>query len=121
MHPFWNFIVELYPRWLAPNLLTFVGFLCLIVNFLLFSIYDYSFYGYCANQEDCVNMQNLTKNQLYFQNNMNSFETIPSYICSCIPQWLWMVLSICQFLSHHLGNNKIILNKKIEKISNRRN
>ncbi|CAF0742201.1 unnamed protein product [Brachionus calyciflorus] len=102
MHPFWNFIVEFYPRWLAPNVLTFVGFLCLIVNFILFSIYDYSFYGYCSNQEDCTNPLNLTQNQLFYQANLNKFESIPSYICSCIPQWLWLVLSICQFLSHHL-------------------
>lgn len=45
MHPFWNKIVELCPRWVAPNLLTFVGFLFTLGNFLMFSWLDYWFYA----------------------------------------------------------------------------
>lgn len=103
MHPFWNAIVNLYPKWLAPNLLTFTGFLCLIVNFVFFSIYDYSFYGYCFDRDDCrpENALNLTSRQENFQLNLNKY--VPENVCSCIPRWLWLVLTICQFLSHHLG------------------
>ncbi|CAF1104853.1 unnamed protein product [Didymodactylos carnosus] len=44
MQPFWNRCVEYFPIWFAPNLMTLLGFLLLVVNFLLFSIYDYHFY-----------------------------------------------------------------------------
>ncbi|XP_058977316.1 ethanolaminephosphotransferase 1-like isoform X2 [Musca domestica] len=43
MHPFWNKCVEFLPMWLAPNILTFVGFLMTVVNFLLLSYYDWDF------------------------------------------------------------------------------
>jgi ethanolaminephosphotransferase len=43
MQPFWNWGVEFFPRWFAPNLMTFLGFLLLVVNFLLFSYYDFHF------------------------------------------------------------------------------
>lgn len=43
MHPFWNFCVQFFPRWLAPNLITFTGFLLTVVNFLLIGYYDYHF------------------------------------------------------------------------------
>lgn len=104
MHPFWNAIVNLYPRWLAPNVLTFTGFLCLIMNFILFSIYDYSFFGYCFDRNDCLaeNSANLTARQDYYNENLSSFGKVPLHVCSCIPAWLWFVASICQFLSHHL-------------------
>lgn len=45
MHPFWNKIVEFIPAWVAPNLITFVGFLFLVADFLLLTIYDYGFYA----------------------------------------------------------------------------
>lgn len=104
MQPFWNAIVKLYPMWLAPNLITFVGFLCLIFNFLLFSYYDYSFYGYCFNRDDCLdeNAYNLSQRAAYFQGHLSEYSKVPGDLCSCIPRWLWLVLSVCQFLSHHL-------------------
>lgn len=105
MHPFWDAVVKIYPKWLAPNLLTFTGFMCLVAEFILFSIYDYSFYGWCSNRDDCLesNSFNLTQRQIHFQQNMNEYNNrVPSSVCSCIPSWLWLVLSICQFLSHHL-------------------
>jgi len=43
MHPFWNQCVKLCPRWVAPNLLTLVGFLCCIGHWLLLAIWDYDF------------------------------------------------------------------------------
>ncbi|XP_013139955.1 PREDICTED: ethanolaminephosphotransferase 1-like, partial [Papilio polytes] len=41
MHPLWNATVKVIPRWLAPNLLTFLGFVCVVVVALLTSWYDY--------------------------------------------------------------------------------
>lgn len=33
------------PKWVAPNVLTFSGFLFTVVNFLMFASYDYYFYA----------------------------------------------------------------------------
>ncbi|CAK1543549.1 unnamed protein product [Leptosia nina] len=41
MHPTWNALVKIVPKWVAPNLLTFAGFLCMLVNVILLSVYDY--------------------------------------------------------------------------------
>ncbi|XP_058061160.1 ethanolaminephosphotransferase 1 isoform X2 [Anopheles bellator] len=43
MHPFWNKVVLLCPRWVAPNLLTFTGFMLTVVNFFLIGYYDRDF------------------------------------------------------------------------------
>uniref|UniRef100_A0A023EUD9 Putative sn-12-diacylglycerol ethanolamine-and cholinephosphotransferase n=1 Tax=Aedes albopictus TaxID=7160 RepID=A0A023EUD9_AEDAL len=43
MHPFWNWLVQFFPRWIAPNLLTFTGFMLTVVNFFLIGYYDYGF------------------------------------------------------------------------------
>lgn len=45
MHPFWNSVVKIMPRWLAPNLITFTGFMFLVLNFLMLAFYDYHFYA----------------------------------------------------------------------------
>ncbi|XP_041109378.1 ethanolaminephosphotransferase 1-like isoform X3 [Polyodon spathula] len=45
MHPFWNFVVKFLPTWLAPNLITFTGFLFLVLNFLMLAFFDYDFYA----------------------------------------------------------------------------
>ncbi|XP_077345131.1 ethanolaminephosphotransferase 1 isoform X2 [Lithobates pipiens] len=45
MHPFWNFIVKFVPTWLAPNLITFSGFLLLVFNFLMMAYFDPDFYA----------------------------------------------------------------------------
>ncbi|XP_066957124.1 ethanolaminephosphotransferase 1-like [Macrobrachium rosenbergii] len=45
MHPFWNAVVKICPRWVAPNVLTFVGFLFTVGNFVILSIYDYTYYA----------------------------------------------------------------------------
>jgi ethanolaminephosphotransferase len=107
MQPFWNTIVNLYPKWLAPNVLTFTGFSFLVINFVFLSIYDYSFYGYCIDRTDCeeANYANLTERHQAVQSSITSqtFNGISiSNVCSCIPAWLWLFSSICQFLSHHL-------------------
>ncbi|XP_062546751.1 ethanolaminephosphotransferase 1 isoform X3 [Armigeres subalbatus] len=43
MHPFWNWLVQYFPRWIAPNLLTFTGFMLTVINFLLIGYYDFGF------------------------------------------------------------------------------
>ncbi|KAJ8721597.1 hypothetical protein PYW07_002372 [Mythimna separata] len=45
MHPFWDWCVQFCPVWVAPNLLTFSGFLLTVLNFFVFSYYDYGFYA----------------------------------------------------------------------------
>ena len=40
MHPFWNATVKLFPRWVAPNLLTLLGFLFLVSQTILLWIID---------------------------------------------------------------------------------
>lgn len=43
MHPFWNWLVQFFPRWIAPNLMTFTGFMLTVVNFFLIGYYDFGF------------------------------------------------------------------------------
>ncbi|KAF4520542.1 hypothetical protein B566_EDAN008741 [Ephemera danica] len=54
MHPFWNTVVKLCPMWVAPNILTFVGFLFTVLNFLIFSWYDYSFYASSSDHPEAA-------------------------------------------------------------------
>lgn len=72
MHPFWNQVVKICPLWIAPNLLTFVGFLCCIAHNLLTWIYDYT---YDASTLDSPNP---------------------------IPSGVWFAVSLLLFLSHTL-------------------
>ncbi|KAG5879527.1 hypothetical protein JTB14_029893 [Gonioctena quinquepunctata] len=45
MHPFWNWVVQFCPRSIAPNLLTFTGFLFSASTFIIFTFLDYYFYA----------------------------------------------------------------------------
>ncbi|KAL7026817.1 hypothetical protein ACKWTF_005181 [Chironomus riparius] len=72
MHPFWNWIVEYFPRWIAPNLMTFVGFLLTAANFVILSYYDWDFF---AQTDD---------------------DSPP------IPDWFWLVGAINIFLAYTL-------------------
>ncbi|CAB3223752.1 unnamed protein product [Arctia plantaginis] len=74
MHPFWNWCVQFCPEWVAPNLLTFSGFLLTVLNFFLFTYYDYGFYA-------------MTKE------NINN---------DCIPNWVWAVSSVNLFVAYTL-------------------
>ncbi|XP_046416557.1 ethanolaminephosphotransferase 1-like isoform X1 [Neodiprion fabricii] len=56
MHPFWNKVVEYCPKWVAPNLLTFTGFLFTVVNFLMFASYDYYYYASSDNIPEYPNI-----------------------------------------------------------------
>lgn len=40
MHPFWNNVVKLFPRWIAPNLLTLAGFLFLVSQTIVLTVVD---------------------------------------------------------------------------------
>ena len=72
MHPFWNQVVKLCPSWVAPNLLTFVGFLCCVGHFGVGVVFDYD---YTASTLDSA---------------------------SPIPGWAWILTSVLLFLSHTL-------------------
>ncbi|KAH9635543.1 hypothetical protein HF086_003157 [Spodoptera exigua] len=74
MHPFWNWCVQFCPVWVAPNLLTFTGFLLTVLNFFVFSYYDYGFYAMTA--------ENITKDQ--------------------IPSWVWGVSAVNLFVAYTL-------------------
>ncbi|XP_026750503.2 ethanolaminephosphotransferase 1-like [Galleria mellonella] len=85
MHPFWNKIVELVPRWVAPNVLTFAGFLLTVLDFLLLSYYDYDYYAATAP----------------FHNETVSEVPLNGHI-EKIPQSLWFVLAVFLFLAYTL-------------------
>ncbi|XP_013142436.1 PREDICTED: ethanolaminephosphotransferase 1 [Papilio polytes] len=74
MHPFWNWCVQFCPVWVAPNLLTFTGFLLTVLNFLLFSYYDYGFHA--------LTEENITNDH--------------------IPNWVWAVSAINLFVAYTL-------------------
>ncbi|PNF19293.1 hypothetical protein B7P43_G07517 [Cryptotermes secundus] len=62
------------PKWIAPNLLTFAGFLFTVLNFLLLSYYDYNFYA--------------------------SSDEHPEF--PAVPQWVWAVAALNIFLAYTL-------------------
>lgn len=74
MHPFWNWLVQFYPMWIAPNVLTFAGFLLLVLQFFIFTLYDNYFYA--------------------------SDDTHPEY--SPLPNWIWLFAACCMFWAHQL-------------------
>ncbi|KPI96782.1 PREDICTED: ethanolaminephosphotransferase 1 [Papilio xuthus] len=74
MHPFWDWCVQFCPVWVAPNLLTFTGFLLTVLNFLLFSYYDYGFHA--------LTEENITNDH--------------------IPNWVWAVTAINLFVAYTL-------------------
>uniref|UniRef100_A0A2A4K4R8 Ethanolaminephosphotransferase 1 n=1 Tax=Heliothis virescens TaxID=7102 RepID=A0A2A4K4R8_HELVI len=74
MHPFWNWCVQFCPVWVAPNLLTFTGFLLTVLNFFVFSYYDYGFFALTA--------ENVSKDY--------------------IPSWVWAVSAVNLFVAYTL-------------------
>ncbi|KPJ14042.1 Ethanolaminephosphotransferase 1 [Papilio machaon] len=85
MHPFWNKVVELVPRWVAPNVLTFVGFLLTVFDFVLLSYYDYDYTAASAS------VHNLTSPD----QPLNGHPEV-------IPQKLWYLLAAFLFLAYTL-------------------
>ncbi|CAH8567926.1 unnamed protein product [Schistosoma turkestanicum] len=45
MHPFWDWLAKFYPVWLAPNLITFTGFLLTVAHYLLLCYYNPTFFS----------------------------------------------------------------------------
>lgn len=74
MHPFWNWMVQFYPMWIAPNVLTFAGFLLLILQFFVLTYFDNYFYA--------------------------SDDTHLEY--ASIPNWVWLFAANCMFWAHQL-------------------
>ncbi|CAG4939668.1 unnamed protein product [Colias eurytheme] len=83
MHPFWNKVVELVPRWVAPNVLTFAGFLLTVLDFILLSYYDYDYTAASARV------------------NGTSTEPLNGHT-EVIPQSLWYLLAVFLFLAYTL-------------------
>ncbi|XP_069126410.1 ethanolaminephosphotransferase 1-like [Argopecten irradians] len=54
-HPFWDKLVQVYPRWLAPNVLTLAGFSLLVVSFVVLTIIDPNFYAASVDQPGVPN------------------------------------------------------------------
>jgi len=72
-HPFWEWCVQYCPSWLAPNLMTFVGFLLLVANFFVLTFYDPDFLASSGGKET-----------------------------NLIPGWVWLFCFLSQFLAHTL-------------------
>lgn len=79
MHPFWNNVVEYFPKWVAPNVMTFLGFLFTVLNFIILSYYDW---GYWANSDE------------------------PG--TSPVPDWVWIVAAFNIFVAYTLGELSFI-------------
>ncbi|CEF64044.2 Ethanolaminephosphotransferase 1 [Strongyloides ratti] len=73
-HPFWNWFVNFYPVWLAPNVITLVGASLVMGCYFLISYMD----------------PFITRNSF---NNQNE---------SPIPSWFWLLAAVCTFLGHLL-------------------
>jgi ethanolaminephosphotransferase len=39
LQPYWSWAVTLFPMWMAPNLITFLGFIIIMINFGILLIY----------------------------------------------------------------------------------
>ena len=67
-------MVKLCPIWVAPNLLTFVGFICCFGHFGLLALYDYNF----------------------------TAATVTAPVEEQIPSWAWVGVALLLFLAHTL-------------------
>lgn len=83
MHKTFSFSFQLVPRWVAPNVLTFAGFLLTVANFLLLSHYDYDYTAASAVNATAAVVNGGVRN--------------------VIPGWLWPVLAVFLFLAYTLG------------------
>ncbi|XP_028407363.1 ethanolaminephosphotransferase 1-like [Dendronephthya gigantea] len=76
MHPFWNNAVKIFPTWLAPNVMTFLGWVLTVAIFIVLCYYDP--YLVAAG----------SRNGHHEQYN--------------IPQWIWIYIAIAHFSAHTL-------------------
>ena len=42
LNPFWFWLANQLPMWMAPNLVTFIGFICLCDSYITMLFYDLS-------------------------------------------------------------------------------
>lgn len=70
---------QFFPRWLAPNLITFVGFLCTVASFILLCYYDYYYYASSSNYPEYV--------------------TIPKYVFTLIGILIFVAYTLGRYLS----------------------
>jgi len=82
MHPFWNQVVKICPMWVAPNLLTLVGFMFCVGHFLLLTIYDYDYRAGTAPPD------------------ISKLEGLPGG--TPVPGFIWFLVALFLFLSHTL-------------------
>lgn len=75
MHPFWNRVVYLVPRRIAPNTLTMSGFLCTLSLYLVLAYFDPHFW---------------------------SSSSMAPHSTPLIPNWVWLFSAIGAFLAHTL-------------------
>lgn len=68
-------LLQFCPVWVAPNLLTFSGFLLTVLNFFIFSYYDFGFHA--------LTKENITNDE--------------------IPSWVWAVTAVNLFVAYTLG------------------
>uniref|UniRef100_A0A915EBT0 Uncharacterized protein n=1 Tax=Ditylenchus dipsaci TaxID=166011 RepID=A0A915EBT0_9BILA len=73
-HPFWNWFVNFYPKWLAPNVLTLAGASLVMGCYFLVAFLDHDL---TANSPDSPPEKNL-------------------------PDWLWLLCAVCTFAGHLL-------------------
>ncbi|PAV85511.1 hypothetical protein WR25_09877 [Diploscapter pachys] len=71
-HPFWNWLVQFYPRSWAPNVLTLLGWGFVMGCFVFEGVLDYDI---SANSPESPHP---------------------------IPRWFWLVAALCTFLGHTL-------------------
>ncbi|XP_061454360.1 ethanolaminephosphotransferase 1-like [Rhineura floridana] len=43
MQPLWDRLVKIVPLWIAPNLLSFTGFMMILINYFILSFYDWDY------------------------------------------------------------------------------
>lgn len=75
MHPFWDRVVKLCPRCIAPNALTLTGFSLTVLNFVIVSFYDYN----------------------YEASSLLSKPLVPA-----VPRFVWLLIAILLFTAHTL-------------------
>lgn len=84
MHPFWNKVVELVPRYIAPNILTFSGFLLTVIDFVILSCFDYN-YEMATSLNASATVQ----------------ESSP-HVKTVMPNFVWILLAVFLFLAYTL-------------------
>ncbi|XP_062986766.1 ethanolaminephosphotransferase 1-like isoform X2 [Elgaria multicarinata webbii] len=58
MQPLWNRIVKIVPLWVSPNLLTFTGFMMILIHCSILSFYDWDY-----TASDCIDGKHARRTQ----------------------------------------------------------